>query len=195
MGEPQSTTEPPTTAPHPNWTITGDGCHTADESCIESNNFPGTYGNSEACQIDLHQALHMTVQSFETESEYDHLTINGIECNGVSHPGPQNVHDEISWTSDSSVVNGGWRICFDEPQSTTDPPTTAPHPNWTITGDGCHTADENCIESNNFPGDYDSSEACLIHLQQALHMTVQSFETESGYDHLTINGIEYNGVS
>merc|ERR1712129_329916 len=118
--EPQSTTEPPTMGPHPNWTITGIGCHTADESCIESNNFPGNYGNSESCQIDLHHALHMSVQSFETESYYDHLTVNGLEYNGVNHPEPQDVYHQILWTSDYIYANGGWRICFDEPEYSTE---------------------------------------------------------------------------
>lgn len=73
-GAPPSPTPAPTPAPPPGtWTITGSGC-VMNGNCITSNNYPGSYGNSEACTINLAGSVSVTTQAFNTESGYDYLT-------------------------------------------------------------------------------------------------------------------------
>merc|ERR1712129_396933 len=110
--------EKPTHSPLTRWTISGNGCQTSHDAsdCIESNNFPGNYGNSESCAIDLHQTLHMKVDSFQTNGPFDYLIVNGDPGYGKSLVS-QNVVGVIAWVrSDDHIGQGGWKICFEDPQ-------------------------------------------------------------------------------
>merc|ERR1712060_817523 len=74
-------------------------------------------------------------------------------------------------------------------------PTPAPPPgSWTVSGTGC-TMVGNCIQSNNHPSSYGNNEECSI-LAQEVSLTVDAFNTESGYDFLTMtDGTQYAGTS
>merc|ERR1719340_461452 len=101
----------PTPAPPPgDWTVSGSGC-TVVGNCIQSNNHPGNYGNNEACTIDA-SAVTITVDAFSTESRYDFLTMpDGSAYSGSSGPSSGTYSGMISWSSDYSVVNSGWKLC------------------------------------------------------------------------------------
>ena len=57
-----------------------------------------------------------------------------------------------------------------------------------------------CVASTNFPDNYPNSDRCVV---QAVHLDpqhppvihVEAFDIESGWDFLTVNGIEYSGVT
>jgi len=74
-------------------------------------------------------------------------------------------------------------------------PTPAPPPGTfeVISGTGC-TKTGNCIQSNNHPADYGNNEACNINAYEA-DITVEAFDTESGYDFLSMGGTSYSGTS
>merc|ERR1719195_91898 len=110
-GPPPTTTPVPTPAPPPGtWEITsGTGC-TMTGNCIQSKNHPSSYGNNEACTISAYQAA-ITVEAFNTESRYDFLTIGGTAYSGSSGPPSGTYSGDISWASDYSVVQSGWKLC------------------------------------------------------------------------------------
>ena len=51
-----------------------------------------------------------------------------------------------------------------------------------------------CIHSMNYPDPYGSNEDCRIQPMQNETLRVEAFDTESGYDYLTINGVKYSGL-
>jgi len=53
----------------------------------------------------------------------------------------------------------------------------------------------NCISSNNHPSNYGNGEQCSIRLTGSIAITVEAFNTESGYDMLTMGGSSYSGTS
>jgi hypothetical protein len=87
---------------------------TTDGTCFTSPGWPSTYGNSESCAIVVGADASLVVQWFSTESDYDVLTVNGVQYSGsgvglsgvVVHAG-----GVISWSSDVSVNDAGFSIC------------------------------------------------------------------------------------
>lgn len=110
VGEGSAPTPVPTPAPPPGtWSVTGTGC-TMSGNCISSKNHPGNYGNNEACTIQA-QAVPISVVAFSTESRYDFLTMGGVGYSGSSGPPSGTYTGTISWSSDYSVTNSGWKLC------------------------------------------------------------------------------------
>jgi len=110
VGEGSAPTPAPTPAPPPGtWSVTGTGC-AMNGNCIQSNNHPGNYGNNEACTIKANEVA-VTVDAFSTESGYDFLTMGGKEYAGTSGPPGGTYSGTISWNTDGSVVNSGWKLC------------------------------------------------------------------------------------
>merc|ERR1719330_227523 len=76
------------------------------------------------------------------------------------------------------------------------PPTPAPPPSGTFevtAGTGCTTTG-NCIQSKNHPSNYGNNESCTISAWDVA-LTVDAFNTESGYDFLSMGGVQYAGTS
>jgi len=112
VGEGGAPTPVPTPAPPPGtWEVSsGTGC-TMVGNCIQSSNHPGNYGNNEACTITATEVT-LTVDAFSTESRYDWLTMSdGQRYSGTSGPASGTYSGLISWASDYSVVNSGWKLC------------------------------------------------------------------------------------
>jgi hypothetical protein len=100
----------PTPAPAPgSWSLQGSGC-VMDGACVSSNNHPSSYGNSEQCEITVHE-VPIRVEAFSTESRYDFLTAGGSQYSGTSGPPSGTYSGSISWSTDGSVVTSGWRLC------------------------------------------------------------------------------------
>merc|ERR1719330_653454 len=105
------TTPQPTPAPPPGtWVISGNGCE-MDGNCVQSSNHPSNYGNNQDCSIQLAGAVSITVDAFSTESRYDYLTVGGTRYSGSSGPSNGSYSGTITWSSDYSVTNTGWRLC------------------------------------------------------------------------------------
>merc|ERR1719384_1694293 len=106
---------PPTPAPTPapppgTWVVTGSGC-AIDGDCVQSNNHPSNYGNSEACSIELYGEIALSTDAFNTESRYDWLTAGGTRYSGTSGPRSGSYTGSITWSSDYSVTKSGWKLC------------------------------------------------------------------------------------
>eukprot|EP00959_Pyramimonas_sp_CCMP1952_P323643 6773208-Pyramimonas_sp.AAC.1 len=75
---------------------------TLDGTCVESPNYPQNYGTDEGCtlEIDLGAAAPIVVESFNTESYFDTLTVNGVSYSGSVGPSGITPTADIVWSSD-----------------------------------------------------------------------------------------------
>ena len=89
----------------------GSGCQLYDGSrCAQSPNYPYSYGDSEGCVLQVHATgtlqLNATgtlvVDSFDTESCWDVLTVGDVRLSGDLGPNTFDVANgtTIEWTSD-----------------------------------------------------------------------------------------------
>jgi len=106
------TDRPSAPAPPPGWEISGTGCF-MDGNCITSRFFPSNYGNGDECSIELIGAVQLSIEAFNTESRYDLLNVGGAAYSGTSGPPSGSYTGTISWSSDHSVTQSGWRVCRD----------------------------------------------------------------------------------
>merc|ERR1719277_2585712 len=76
------------------------------------------------------------------------------------------------------------------------PPTPAPPPPcvWELTGSGCQCAGD-CISSLNYPANYGNNQECSVEFGSAVPLSFEAFNTESSYDFLTVDGVQYSGTS
>mmetsp|Transcript_74542 Transcript_74542/g.192329 ORF Transcript_74542/g.192329 Transcript_74542/m.192329 type:complete len:708 (-) Transcript_74542:294-2417(-) len=120
-----STTAAPTPAPTPApttaapngqqpWQVVAGPCSIDSDRCATSPNYPQPYNNNQACTITVNVALvePLVADSFTTESGYDLLRVNGQAYSGTAGPVGVVPSAPIYWTSDYSVVRGGWRLCM-----------------------------------------------------------------------------------
>ena len=101
----------------------GDFC-VLNSSCATSPLYPtASYENLQTCTISVAAAGYINAQFFETELDYDILTIGDVAYSGFDGPNHVAVSSGsvISWASDRSLVLPGWSICWD---NRTLPPTT-----------------------------------------------------------------------
>ena len=94
--------------------VTSGACTVAHSgTCFRSSNYPWGYGNNENCTITVNTATTLSVTTFDTESGYDHLTVNGVFYSGTSGPDGVQVAAgaTITFTSDDFVTWTGFEIC------------------------------------------------------------------------------------
>lgn len=97
------------------WSVTGPCSISGD--CIQSGNFPGKYGDSEQCGINMPQPSVINFTAFSTEKSYDILAVNGVGYSGDGEAGFIVVAwGNITWRADSSVASTGWELCFVSPK-------------------------------------------------------------------------------
>merc|ERR1719401_345237 len=125
---------PVTPAPPFLWIVEEGDCET-DADCIQSPNYPASYGNNHYCKIKTTTPGKVSVKDFDTEGQYDKITISGTGYAGSTGPDCVEIKSSMEWTSDNSVVRGGWKICLADLSSecapapaTPTPPTPPPTP-------------------------------------------------------------------
>jgi hypothetical protein len=75
---------------------------------------PSGYGGSESCTISVRGQVTLgSCPIFNTEANYDQLTINGRSYDGNNCPSGigMTASSVVTWHSDSSVSGNGWEIC------------------------------------------------------------------------------------
>jgi len=117
---------PPTPAPTGDgWSVTSGECKFDENNCVMSPNFPQQYNHSQGCVIACEQTLGaITAVTFQTEANFDKLTIGSAKYHGSNGPTYVIPSGTISWSSDSSVASKGWKLC----KATGPPPTQPPSP-------------------------------------------------------------------
>jgi hypothetical protein len=192
------------------------GACTAVGACFYSPGFPNDYGSSESCIISALTDGILSVESFDLEyhatCSYDDLSIDGNQFCGTTGPGGVSVTNEstITFSSDSSSVGSGFKICFATPSPTPAPtatpvpsitpaPTSSPtSPFFEIESGEC-TAVGACFYSPGFPNNYGYYETCAISPLVDGILAVGSFELYDSYncyyDSLSIDEVQFCGTS
>lgn len=106
------------------WQVASGDCTIDEEGCIQSPGFPEGYGNSEACEIavDVPAAVPIRVMNFSTEQGFDRLVIDCEAFSGTSGPDGVIPTSALSWSTDESVTEGGWRLCPGAPNAAANSP-------------------------------------------------------------------------
>merc|ERR1719323_297403 len=138
--------------------------------------------------------------SIHSRLRRDTTSCLGADYSGTSSPPSGSYTGSVSWSTDGSVVNTGWKMCRQDsspsPEPTPAPSTPAPTPpgSWELTGSGCRM-DGDCISSLNHPADYGINEECNVQLSGDIQLRFDAFNTESRYDVLSVGGRSYSGTS
>ena len=229
------TAAPTTTAPTNNFFLVVSGeefCQLVNNGqCIEViTDSVGVYGNNEACVIELQRTGRVSSTEFNTQSGYDHVTIDGAQFSGTTGPDGFAVtpSSTLRWSSNNLFTRTGWTICFSAPapsvaptmsptsptaapttavptvsptvaptSPTAAPTTTAPTNDAFLVVSGeefCQLVnDGQCVTDG--IGVYGNNEACVIELQRSGWVSSTEFNTQFGYDHVTIDGTQFSGRS
>lgn len=130
-------------------------------------------------------------------------TCNIYCCNPDSDPS-----GEWCFVSNKAACGKNWGYCAPagggddapeaddaapEPAPTPTPPPVSTH-GWSVPSGPCMMDSLGCIKSGNYPQNYAPDEACTISFGDAKKfLEVKNFNTEGGFDILTVNGVEYSG--
>uniref|UniRef100_A0A7S1QPE4 Peptidase C1A papain C-terminal domain-containing protein n=1 Tax=Alexandrium catenella TaxID=2925 RepID=A0A7S1QPE4_ALECA len=114
----------PTPAPPPAFAVDGD-CDLTPDGCVSSANYPQFYGKSQKCTITK-EFGNIQVLDFNTEHEYDVLTVNGKDYSGSEGPHGVVPTQDITWSSDSLLNAQGWKICPNPQRQQQHNPAPAP---------------------------------------------------------------------
>jgi hypothetical protein len=109
--------------------VVSSGLCTLDSSgdCFRSPNYPSNYGSNQTCTITAHEAVTLSVTSFDVEAEYcyfDYLRVNGGRyCGNTGGPSGVQVAAgaNITWTSDDAYFFSGFEICGAFPPNSSEP--------------------------------------------------------------------------
>ncbi|GMH78512.1 hypothetical protein TrST_g6502 [Triparma strigata] len=86
-------------------------------ACFGTGSADGMYSDNEACTFTFSDDVGFAVGRFDTESNYDKLTVNGNQYSGTSGPsaGSVTAGQEITWSSDGGGQRPGFEICTGDP--------------------------------------------------------------------------------
>jgi len=94
--------------------VSGGGCQKCG-NCLCTYNYPGSYSNHQSCTATSTAQDTLNLDTFNTEHNYDILTVGGSLCgkfSGTAGPdGFIGLNEVINWHSDFSVIRKGWRLC------------------------------------------------------------------------------------
>jgi len=81
---------------------------------LQSANYPQNYGANQKCTVEIDEATAapIVVESFDVESYFDYLIVNGNTYSGTSGPDGVTPTGSMLWSSDFSVQRSGWRLCM-----------------------------------------------------------------------------------
>jgi len=164
--------------------VTHGRCSVTDH-CVSSPNFPSNYGDLSRCVITL-PAGFLYSSSFQTESWWDFLFVGGETFSGTSGPYGFEVGagTSIYWSTDESVTDKGWEICWEETERATVSQVT-------LTSGDCVVSD-NCVRTPNYPLNYNDMSSCGV-VTPSGYIYSNSFSSEFGYDLVTVGAASFSG--
>lgn len=155
----------------------------------------GDYGNNENCVVEALQDVTLSVGSFNTESYFDRITVNGQRFSGAAGPNGEAMADgeTLEWYSDYSITRSGFVICAvppspPSPPLSPSPPAPPPMSLIAVTAGTafCQLSDNDaCVTTG--PGNYGNGERCTVTALEPIILTARSFDTEGYYDFVTIH--------
>ena len=95
--------------------MVGDCVVDVDSDCVSSPNHPNVHGNNEECTITMLRDSSLRANDiFSVETCCDHLIIGGLDVESLDQmPNSLYAGTTITWTSDGSVTEDGWSLCFE----------------------------------------------------------------------------------
>ena len=101
---------------------------TANRSCVTDG--LGNHGNNERCTFEVAQDLIATAVVFDTESNYDRLTIGATQYSGITGPSGvvMSAGSTFTWYADFSATRAGFTICGTAAVFSPPPPLPPPSP-------------------------------------------------------------------
>ena len=133
---------------------------------------------SEHLALDLAQATKLVVWEFLTEQDYDLLWVNGQNYSYTDGTDGVLAEGQIGWTSDTSE---GWSIFTAAP---------TPSPTGPISVNGTCEAEDRCVSSQNDLKKYGTLLSCNITFWMDATLHGVEFETELGFDTMTVEGVD-----
>jgi cathepsin B len=95
-------------------------------------------------------------------------------------------------TSSGNFVSDKWGICDCQAGGSVAGGSVAGA--FSVDSGSCSVDEDGCARSPGWPADnYQKEQSCKIDITKAVKLEVADFNTESGYDELTIKGISYSG--
>jgi len=196
----EARTHPPTTTPVPTpsptcpFSSVSGNCE-VDCMCIGSPNYPENYPADASCVIEVASGAALEVKDFSTEVFWDTLSVDDKIFYGTAGPDRVVAEREITFSSDGTDQDLGWHICALLP-ATVPTPAPTPYPTSSMELEGpCEFFGEGdiCVQSPNYPLDYDDYEHCTIRFTESTTLYVGDFFTEKFSDKLTVDGVSYTG--
>jgi len=192
------------------------GCKlSGNGQCVRTSNYGSgsKYDNNERCVVMAKQSISVSATFFDVEPSYDkvRLPLGGTTFfTGSTGPVdvPLNAGERFEWTSDGSVTRQGFEICKNAASPAPDPPEPSPPPpsplpptpppasDWfaIIDGEGVCTHSNGGLCVTTGEGNYDNNGRCEIKALKPMVVTATSFDTETNYDQMRINGRVYTGA-
>jgi hypothetical protein len=190
---PRGTAAPTPSPTCPFSSVSGD-CQ-VDCICISSPNYPENYPNDASCVIGVEGEVTLEVKDFSTEVFWDTLTVDDQVFHGTAGPDRVRTEAEITFSSDGTDQDLGWHICAMLP-ATVPTPAPTPYPMTAMELEGpCEFFGDGdvCVQSPNYPSDYDDYEHCAIRFAENKTLHVVDFFTEKFSDVLIVDGVSYSG--
>jgi len=199
-------------------------CHLITESDGHSCVTDGTddHDNNEDCVVQATQDLYLTATYFQTETNWDYISINTTRYSGTN--GPANVMmaagDQFSWHADYSITNGGFVLCGSTtpwslppmmpppppPNPSPPPPVASPPsppflpvdaggPFWSVvTGSDYCQLDSVAACVTDGTGDHSNNEACTFEILRVGYVSATYFDVETYWDYITMpDGTRFSG--
>lgn len=163
----------------------GDWCFVISEDC-QGTNYGYCVDNSTPpdSEVDI---IPVTRKGCACKQDWDLVDAPG----GCDHYCCNPDHREADWcfVDDTECEGAAWGFCEEE-AADLDGSLAA----WSIKSGECSIDGAGCVCSPEYPRQYQNSQMCFIDIGNGKKMIhVADFNTEKGYDLLTVNGKEYSG--
>ena len=181
-------------AQQPMWQVTNGSAYcqlSQNGACVTDG--IGVHANSEQCTVRATQLFYASASYFDTEVNFDYITISGTRFSGRAGPINQLMTPgtTMSWRSDASVTRGGFTICASMAPIASPPPPPMVPPiaagqMWIITSGSTYCQVTNggtCVTDG--VGAHGNSERCTVTAAADLYATATYFNTEMIFDYMT----------
>jgi len=158
--------------------------------------------DESVCKINIKTGGAFKVERFDTELNYDILSVGSVPYSGISSsflPGMMSdphveTGTELQWVPDDFVFGKGFKLCPTTATTTTTPPpcpqatSRGTAPKWKVKGGPCTVDKNGCAQSPGYPGNYMDDQSCELGVTSPGKIDVISFTTEEGFDEIRIDG-------
>ncbi|KAK3286714.1 hypothetical protein CYMTET_5744 [Cymbomonas tetramitiformis] len=157
-----------------------------------SPNYPADYNTNDNCEVSIDGEGVLHSLSFDIEQNYDNFFVGSTIYTGPEGPNGHEVNSSVvlRFSSDSSITKSGFEVCV----TSTSPSPPSSHPLLTVISGLCQTSSEGtCLQSPNYPADYNTNDNCEVSIDGEGVLHSLSFDTEQNYDNFFVGSTIYTG--